>query len=409
MPKLPKKPKIGKSSSSKPKKDDKKKKKKSSSSEKKSSNKKSSKQKKKIIEESFEDSSDEESSEDEEEYDEESSSEEEEEESSDDDSSSDDKPRRGGRGGRNQNQRNSQNNNNNNSSTFQHADDYDPENALDAIIDMVVDYPDPEEGWDVVREWLQSHDFNETKAAIEYKGEFDTTALHVACRNRPPKDVIDVMIMAAPDMIFWADSFGWLPLHYACANGAEIDVVGALLEAYPDSKLTTDKRGRTPLHFALGNVEQPPTAMLVQLLAGKEMKSSSVRWPDENNMLPLHYACAYGASVEVLRVIIDAWDESLSKVDNKGRTPLHFAMGNAHRDNSPEVVKLLLDLHPAGVNVMDVEKNLPLNLLSSKAESVEQNQIKTRDCVKKCLNLYLKAKPSTCIEFLTAIQKMPEW
>eukprot|EP00985_Skeletonema_marinoi_P022421 scaffold14308_cov138-Skeletonema_marinoi.AAC.5 len=274
---------------------------------------------------------------------------------------------------------------------------------------MVVDYPDPEEGWDVVREWLQSHDFNETKAAIEYKGEFDTTALHVACRNRPPKDVIDVMIMASPDMIFWADSFGWLPLHYACANGAEIDVVGALLEAYPDSKLTTDKRGRTPLHFALGNVEQPPTAMLVQLLAGKEMKSSSVRWPDENNMLPLHYACAYGASVEVLRVIIDAWDESLSKVDNKGRTPLHFAMGNAHRDNSPEVVKLLLDLHPAGVNVMDVEKNLPLNLLSSKAESVEQNQIKTRDCVKKCLNLYLKAKPSTCIEFLTAIQKMPEW
>ena len=274
---------------------------------------------------------------------------------------------------------------------------------------MVVDYPDPEEWWDVVREWLQSHDFNETKAAIEYKGEFDTTALHVACRNRPPKDVIDVMIMAAPDMIFWADSFGWLPLHYACANGAEIDVVGALLEAYPDSKLTTDKRGRTPLHFALGNVEQPPTAMLVQLLAGKEMKSSSVRWPDENNMLPLHYACAYGASVEVLRVIIDAWDESLSKVDNKGRTPLHFAMGNAHRDNSPEVVKLLLDLHPAGVNVIDVEKNLPLNLLSSKAESVEQNQIKTRDCVKKCLNLYLKAKPSTCIEFLTAIQKMPEW
>ena len=81
-------------------------------------------------------------------------------------------------------------------------------------------------------------------------------------------------------------------------------------------------------------------------------------------MLPLHYACAYGASVEVLRVIIDAWDESLTKVDNKRRTPLHFAMGNAHRENSPEVVKLLLDLHPGGVNAMDAEKHLPLNLLS---------------------------------------------
>lgn len=371
----------------------------------------SSKKKKQVI---IEESSEEESSDDE--YEEESS---EEEDSSDDDddddsSSSDDDdddygdPRRR-RGARGASRRRSSNTTGNSSTSFQHAEDYDPENALDAIIDSVVDYADPEEGWDVVREWLQSHDFNETKGAIEYKGEFDTTALHVACRNRPPKDIIDVMIMAAPDMIFWADSFGWLPLHYACANGAEIDVVGALLEAYPDSKLTTDKRGRTPLHFALGNVEQPPNAMLVQLLAGKEMKSSSVRWPDENNMLPLHYACAYGASIEVLRVIIDAWEDSLSKVDNKGRTPLHFAMGNAHRDNSPEVVKLLLDLHPAGVNVMDVEKNLPLNLLSIKADSVEEHQMKTRDCIKKCLNLYLKAKPTTCIEFLTAIQKMPEW
>ena len=47
---------------------------------------------------------------------------------------------------------------------------------------------------------------------MEIKGEFDTTALHVACRNRPPVDVVDIMLMAAPDMIFWADSFGWLPV-----------------------------------------------------------------------------------------------------------------------------------------------------------------------------------------------------
>lgn len=61
-----------------------------------------------------------------------------------------------------------------------------------------------------------------------------------------------------------------------------------LVDAYPDSRLVTDKRGRTPLHFALGNVEIPPTEELVRLLAGK--KKESVRWPDENKMLPLHYA-----------------------------------------------------------------------------------------------------------------------
>ena len=88
----------------------------------------------------------------------------------------------------------------------------DEANALDTLIDSVADYDDPKECWDLVREWLREHSVEETQAAIEYKGEYDTTALHVACRNHPPRDVVDVMLMAHPDGIFWADSFGWLPL-----------------------------------------------------------------------------------------------------------------------------------------------------------------------------------------------------
>lgn len=86
------------------------------------------------------------------------------------------------------------------------------------MIDSVVDYEDPKECWDLVRTWLSDHSLEETKSAVELKGEFDTTALHVACRNKPPVDVVDIMLMAAPDMIFWADSFGWLPvsLLYLC-------------------------------------------------------------------------------------------------------------------------------------------------------------------------------------------------
>ena len=125
-------------------------------------------------------------------------------------------------------------------------------------------------------------------------------------------------------MIYWADSFGWLPLHYACANGAELEVIQMLVEAYPDSRVVTDKRGRTPLHFALGNVEHPPTVELVKVLAGK--RRESVRWPDENQMLPLHYACAYGAPVEVCGVLIEFWEEGMGSVDSKGRNALHFAM-----------------------------------------------------------------------------------
>jgi hypothetical protein len=94
---------------------------------------------------------------------------------------------------------------------------YDPiADALDALIDSVADYDDPAELWDHVRQWLRTRDLAETRAAVEYKGEFDTTALHVACRNHPPVDVVEVMLRAAPDMIFWADSFGWLPVRFRC-------------------------------------------------------------------------------------------------------------------------------------------------------------------------------------------------
>ena len=99
---------------------------------------------------------------------------------------------------------------------------YDPmEDALDALIDSVIDYEDPAECWQLVRQWLREHSVEETKEAVGYKGEFDTTALHVACRNRPPLDVVEIMLMAAPDMIFWADSFGWLPVshcHCVCEH-----------------------------------------------------------------------------------------------------------------------------------------------------------------------------------------------
>lgn len=126
-------------------------------------------------------------------------------------------------------------------------------------------------------------------------------------------------------------------------------------------------------------------------------------------MLPIHYACAYGATVEVLTVLIEAWEDSMSKKDAKGRTPLHFAMGNADRENSPKVVELLLELSPGGINALDSEKNLPLHLLSTKAESVDEEKFEEVDAIAACLDHYLKAEPKASIPLLTGIQNMPEW
>ena len=136
-----------------------------------------------------------------------------------------------------------------------------------------------EESWQAVREWLSSNNAETVRAAAEQRGESGLTALHFACRNVPPLDVINVFLSIAADTVQWPDSFGWLPVHYACASGSDTAVIQALTESFPESKTTTDRRQRTPLHFALG--EKPASPDVIFLLSS----TGAASYPDEIGML----------------------------------------------------------------------------------------------------------------------------
>lgn len=96
--------------------------------------------------------------------------------------------------------------------------------------------------------------------------------------------------------------------------------------------------------------------------------------------------------------------------DNRGRTPLHFALGNADRPASPAVVGLLLSQDPAVVNSVDLEGNLPIHLLATRAQAIKEDEEKDK-CVncQECLNFYLVAHPRASADLLTALQSLPEW
>ena len=140
-----------------------------------------------------------------------------------------------------------------------------------------------DESWEPVREWLRSHNAEEVRAAAEQRGESSMTALHFACHNQPPLDVVNVFLSIAIETVQWPDTFGWLPIHYACACGAETEVVRALADAFPDSKTTVDRRGRTPLHFALGNQnpDRPASPDVVHILSS----TGAASYADDNGML----------------------------------------------------------------------------------------------------------------------------
>jgi hypothetical protein len=134
--------------------------------------------------------------------------------------------------------------------------------------------------WEPVREWMRNHTAEEVRAAAEQRDDAGKTALHFACQNAPPPDVIDVFLSIAVSIVQWPDSFGWLPIHYACAFGADTEVIKSLAEAFPESKTTVDRKGRTPLHFALGTSNSNSPAVVVLL---SSMGAAS--YADDNGML----------------------------------------------------------------------------------------------------------------------------
>mmetsp|Transcript_32659 Transcript_32659/g.75145 ORF Transcript_32659/g.75145 Transcript_32659/m.75145 type:complete len:816 (-) Transcript_32659:1052-3499(-) len=263
-----------------------------------------------------------------------------------------------------------------------------------------------DESWEPVREWLRNHNADEVRQAAEQRGESSMTAMHFACRNRPPLDIIDVFLSIAIETAQWPDTFGWLPIHYACACSADTEVIKALAEAFPDSKTTVDRRGRTPLHFALGN--QNPDRLAPPAVIAILSSTGAASYADDNGMLPLHYACAYGASEEALYVLTDAYLAAAATHDQNGRTPLHFALSNAGRAASPGAVRHLLDLDKNLANSNNGP--LPLRVLAEFSKTVAKTNAEgDRESVQKCMEYLLNSDPEPTADFFTALQSLPDW
>lgn len=265
--------------------------------------------------------------------------------------------------------------------------------------------------WDRVRRWLWANPHpHQRQAAADVRGVGDVTCLHMVCKlHNPPEDVVQALVEAAQDTVPWTDSHGWLPLHHACANGASPEVLKILVDAYPAGKVTQDKQNRTPLHFYATRNSDNPAAMAINAELLSDTGAAALT--DRSGMLPIHYACAYGTHPVVLKVLGKAFPASLVAKENNGRTPMHLAMVNAHRDESPNVIRFLLD-HPDShgtINTRDHDGYLPLHLLALGLKGYRADDSDKRTNVSECLTMYLSAEPKAAADFLTAIQDLPDW
>jgi ankyrin repeat protein len=88
------------------------------------------------------------------------------------------------------------------------------------------------------------------------------------------------------------------------------------------------------LHFACRNV--PPPDVIDVFLS---IAADTVQWPDSFGWLPIHYACASGSDTAVIQALAENFPESKTTTDRRGRTPLHFALGD--KPASPDSIFLL--------------------------------------------------------------------
>lgn len=329
-----------------------------------------------------------------------------------------------------------------------------------------------EQTWKAIRtHWLWAYNDRlelRARGARQISESSGLAPLHWICKlsKNPPTDLLQEIVGAAPEVAAWEDAHGWLPLHHACRHGASTEVLKLLVGMLPSSVVALDAHHRTPLHlYATRGISDHYNArslatnfgILCQAAAcgdetntNNDLVLSPAQIRDKAGMLPMHYACAYGTTPSVLRVLEEAFPESLDARDDQGRTPLHFCMVNAQRGTSPGVLGYLLGHYPpdhegqdntkehhpetvslaestssmgpnkvthrpnhqnsiASVNVRDSEGNLPLHLLNlglvGADFDLDPNKL---DCVSECLKLYLEAEPHVSTDFLAALQTLPD-
>ena len=126
---------------------------------------------------------------------------------------------------------------------------------------------------------------------------------------------------------------------------------------------------------------------------------------------PIHYACAYGASQNTLKVLIDAHPKALSVTDTNGFLPLHYAFGNCEREDCPAIVELLLKRDPEVVNLSFDHKNHPLYILSNRANKLKDNSLEEqgKENAIQSMILFLDVGPMPTTNFFTALHTMPKW
>ena len=147
-------------------------------------------------------------------------------------------------------------------------------------------------------------------------------AMHVACANQAPPDVIQTLHDIYPHAVTMPDSaYQRLPLHVAVIFNAPPKTVSLLLNLNGRAARVQDLLGRLPIHYAVKDPVSGERSTRLLLKANPD----SCRAADDQGLLPVHVACLCGMSMTMVRMFIRAAPETILAKSNDGSTPAECA------------------------------------------------------------------------------------
>ena len=174
--------------------------------------------------------------------------------------------------------------------------------------------------------------------------------IHMALENKKMSaKAIEFLLKTWPDSIFHRDLMYQFPLHKLCMTRREynieifIDILKLLIETYPELLQTFSPiDGSYPIHLAARC--QPSEFMKVLV----DAYADSVKKLDGKSRLAFHIACEHG-TVDTVRYLYNVAPESINASDNLGLGPIHFAAVHQN-DPNVDVLKFLLAKDPVGAS-----------------------------------------------------------
>lgn len=150
--------------------------------------------------------------------------------------------------------------------------------------------------WRDVRRYFKLTDEAVQKKAAKKKQFGGLLPLHLACRKKPPRDIIERLLELNPNAVHSKNKAGMLPIHTACLNSAPLYVIQILIQsAGKECLIARDKSQRLPLHCAYKNEGCSPSVVLYLLdVGGIEM----LMVPDRNRRMPISRTKMYFATMD---------------------------------------------------------------------------------------------------------------